>query len=251
MGRVLLFIDSLLEAFIEIFKELKTDDKTDSQVLKEVNRVFYTSVGQARFSSLIKERSTSEMKFRQLFNSVRSHSDYFKGRISTEFPNTPFIVVFDELSLLLEIEFKNRINLFHIIRRALHLLPSHDPLNLLIVGIGTNVDGSIFHKELNDDSLRFITRNMFLPPLVLGSNWDIIKQFVSLKDFKLSLNNVLNPKMIKLLCSFGRAMWSSLPFSSMIPVAQRKLVNGSETTFYTSLAIWSIRTGLSLNSDIW
>jgi hypothetical protein len=44
----------------------------------------------------------------------------------------------------------------------------------------------------------------------------------------------------------------SLPFSTIIPVAQKKLVNGSETTIYTSLAIWSIRirTGLSLNSDL-
>jgi hypothetical protein len=44
----------------------------------------------------------------------------------------------------------------------------------------------------------------------------------------------------------------SLPFSTIIPVAQKKLVNGSETTIYTSLAIWSIRirTGLSFNSDL-
>jgi hypothetical protein len=250
LGRVLLFIDAMLKAFIELFEHLKTNENTTSQVIKDINLMFYTALGQARFNSLIEDRRGSKMNFIQLFASIRKHSDYFAKKLSPKFEDAPFVIVFDELSLLLEMEFKNHINLFHIIRRALHLLPPEDPLNLLVAGIGTNGDVSIFHKELNADSLRYITRNMFLPPLILGSNWDIFKNFIKLNDFKLSFNNVLNTNMIKLLCSFGRAMWSSLPFTTIIPVAQKKLVNGSETTFYTSLAIWSIRTGLSLNSDL-
>jgi hypothetical protein len=250
LGRVLLFIDALLKAFINLFENLKTNEKTDSQVLKYINLMFYTTFGQTKFNSLIEDRSGSDMNFEQLFASIRKYSNYFANKLSPKFKNAPFVIVFDELSLLLEMEFKNHINLFHIIRRALHLLPPENPLNLLVAGIGTNGDVSIFHKELNVDSLRYITRNMFLPPLILGSNWDIFKNFIKLNDFKLSFNNVLNTNMIKLLCSFGRAMWSSLPFSTIIPVAQKKLVNGSETSFYTSLAIWSIRTGLSLNSDL-
>jgi hypothetical protein len=250
LGRVLLFIDALLKAFIELFEHIKTNEKTDSQVIKEINLMFYTTFGQTEFNSFIEDRSGSDMNFEQLFASIREYSNYFANKLSPKFKDAPFVIVFDELFILLEMEFKNHINLFHIIRRALHLLPAQNPLNLLVVGIGTNGDTSIYDKELNDESLRYKTRNMFLPPLILGSNWDIFKNFIKLNEFKVSFNNVLNTKMIKLLCSFGRAMWSSLPFTTIIPVAQKKLINGSENTFYTSLAIWSIRTGLSLNSDL-
>ena len=136
------------------------------------------------------------------------------------------------------IPFPNNINLIH------------DRLNLLFVGIGASGDASNFHKEINDNSLRLISRNLFLPSLILRSNWDIFKKFIDLNGFKLSLNNVRNSKMIKLICSFGRALWSSLPLRSVITVAKKKLTNGSSANFYPAMAFWSMRTGLSLNSDL-
>lgn len=250
MGRVLLFIDALLKAFKDLFVRLQTDGKSDAQVIKEINAKFYTVSGQAEFNSLIEDRRSSKVNFNELFESIRSYCNYFSSKMPADYKKAPFVIVFDELSLLLDIKFPNHLNLFHIIRRALHLLPATNRYNLLIVGIGTNGDVSVFHKELNDDSLRYLDGKMFLPPLIMGSNWDIFKSFIKLKDFKLSFDNALNPKMIKLLCTFGRAMWSSLPFTSMIPVAKKKLRNGSDTKFYTALAIWSIRTGLALNSDL-
>ena len=85
------------------------------------------------------------------------------------------------------IPFPNNINLIH------------DRLNLLFVGIGASGDASTFHKEINDNSLRLISRIFFLMSLILRSNWDIFKKFIDLNGFKLSLNNVRNSKINLLL----------------------------------------------------
>ena len=263
MGRVLIFIDSLLEAFKSWYRKFISQNKTSAEAFKKINAMFYTFSGQAEFSEFIKIRSNKNMfaknesgnelepvKFKDVFDSIGDITKYFSSAMSKEYKDAPFVIVFDELSLLLEMEFPNRLNLFHIIRRALHLLQPEITCRLLIVGIGTNVDVSLLHKEVTDDSLRYVDRILFLPSLILGSNWDIFKNFIDLNGFKLSLNNVKNTKMIKLLCSFGRALWSSLPFGSIMTVAKTKLRNGSATKLYSALAIWSIRTGLSLNSDM-
>jgi len=248
VGRVLIYIEALLVAYKALHNQLSFNGKCASEVFKEINLKFHTPEGHSEFASLIKVKSN--LTFDQVFQSLRHITNDFLAQMPEKHSKAPFVVVFDELSLLLEIDFPKHINLFHIIRRALHLFPTENPINLLIVGIGTNGDVSIFHKEITDDSLRILDKNLFLPSLILGSNWDIFKKFIDLKQFKLTPKNVKNSKMIKLLCSFGRALWPSLPFVSIIPVAQKKLRNGVYTKSNTSLAIWSIRTSLSLNSDL-
>ena len=256
VGRVLVFINAVIAAYVELFNRLKSSDYSIPNVLKEINFRFHTLAGHAEFEELVWDKLknltdiTPKITFVQVFERIRSILKSLYPDMKTEYKNAPFVIVFDELSLLLEIDFPNHINLFHIIRRALHMLPFDNPLDLLIVGIGTNGDVSIFHKEVSDDSLRFLNKNLFLPSLVLGSNWDIFKKFIDLNNFKLTPRNVKNTKMIKLLCSFGRALWSSLPFGDILTVALQKLRNGSSSIFYTVLAFWSIRTGLSLNSDM-
>jgi hypothetical protein len=84
-GRVLLFIDALLKAFIELFEYLKINEKTASQVIKEINLMFYTTFGQTEFNSLIEDRSGSNMNFIQLFARFRKYSNYFSNKLSPNF----------------------------------------------------------------------------------------------------------------------------------------------------------------------
>jgi hypothetical protein len=256
IGRVLIFLNIILDAYKQLFLEMHNHKKGEdySNVFKKINLMFHKVEGHIEFAKICEEKLKScpkNITFHSVFENIRNILAEIRPKIRPEYSNAPFVIVFDELSLLLDVEFNGRTNLFHIIRRALNLLPSENMLDLLIVGIGTNGNVvSNFNKEVRDDSLRFFNRKIFLPSMVLGSNWDIFKKIINLKEFKLSDQNVRNSKMIKLLCSFGRALWSSLPLSNVMTIAQGKLVNGSDTTLYTSLAIWSIRTSLSLNSDL-
>ena len=248
VGRVLVYIDGLLEAYKELYTEImgSNNSLTPVDVFKEINKKFRTPQGQKEFESRIKLKS--KLSIDAICRHITATAEFFSS-LNANLRKTPFIIVFDELFLLLEVQFQNKTNLFYTIKHALYLIPSNLSPNLLIVGIGTNGDVSLFHKELTDDSRRYLDRKYFLPPLVLGSNWDIFKPFINLDKFKLSIDNVTNAKMIKLLCSFGRALWSSLGFDQVLPIACEKLRNGSGA-YYTSLAIWSIRTSLSMNSDL-
>ena len=247
IGRVFIYINAILGAYKTLYDEIRSKGKSASEAFKEINWMFHTTEGNDKFAQFIK--IDLKATFEQVFRSICKITEYLRSGLSTEFEESPVVIVFDDFSLLLEMEFPNNINLFQTIRHALHLLPQ-DRLNLLFVGIGASGDASTFQKEINDSSLRFISRNLFLPSLILGSNWDIFKKFIDLNGFKLSLNNVRNSKMIKLICSFGRALWSSLPLRSVITVAKKKLTNGSSANFYPAMAFWSMRTGLSLNSDL-
>jgi hypothetical protein len=70
-----------LKDFIELFENLKINEKTVSQVIKDINLKFYTTFGLTEFNSLIEDRSGSNVNFIQLFARFKKYSDYFAKKL--------------------------------------------------------------------------------------------------------------------------------------------------------------------------
>jgi hypothetical protein len=268
---ILAYFLSVMEAYFDLYLELFSDIKFEENVtlvMKELVKLFSTEEGQKQFFTKVqvklpsyfsdtdilidmddlleKIKSLSIKVIHKLFESG-SKSDSKSGSKS-DLEYKPFVIVLDEASLLLEFNFEGKVNPLVAIRRALHQLPIES--RLLIVVIGTNGDVSEYNKKVNEDSLRIISRKYILPPLVLSRNFDVLRDKFNLSSLKINCTNMKCKDFLKLLVTFGRPMWCSLLFSNIFTVAHAKLKNGSENQYTPFMAIWSIRVGLTINSDL-
>ena len=260
VGRVLVFIEALLKAYTDMYNfriSLPEYENNPFKVFEVLSAYFATEKGQDSFLSFISYTENDARSIGVITESILSLTQYFSEISKTlNYPfalnNTkilPFLLVLDEVSLLLEFKSDPNVNPLYVIRRALHLLSKRTVI--LCIAIGTNSDVSSYNRAVNDDSLRYVERKYLLPPFIMSRNWDIFRNELELDEFIVNCDNMKSSKVMNLLATFGRALWSSLSLDSLFAVSASKLKNGGGSKIYeAAMAIWSIRTGLSLNSDL-
>ena len=157
----------------------------------------------------------------------------------------PFLVLFDEADVFNRSNLKGKILGISIIRRGLHILSPDIPL--LALAIGTNSDALDFSPEVNDDSLRVVTQNTLLPPLIMSGNWDIFSSTLEFNSLQMGKKDMLNPAFFNVLATMGRALWSSCNLGKVVAIAQKKLKNGNSDCIGALIAPLLVRANIDVN----
>ena len=191
----------------------------------------------------------------QLFENVSKAVCKYKKTIDGRDPleNSdayPFLIIFDEASVLSEVDSVIRLSTLTSIRRAFHWFDGNPASSILLVSLGTNSDVSTFYSAISADSLRFPKRSNLLPPFVLTGNWDIFLEELQLHRLVVNGELIRNHRTCLLLYTFGRALWSSVYLPSLQILARQKLLNGAADLFEAHMAIWCIRSGLTVNYNL-
>ncbi len=164
--------------------------------------------------------------------------------------NLPFLLVFDELSLLKGSE--TRASGFQIIRRALHHLGK---TKIFALALGTDIEISEFRPRLSDPSSRGLPTITQVKPFIPSFNYDVLWGYVDPQDANYSYlleriivddTLLLNRRHCRLLVSLGRPLWSSVPLNTVCELSISKLCNGHLQTGEPYLAIWAIRAGINI-----
>ena len=274
VGRALLFIESLIVAYNAWFDELIASPAA-LEIADEVDRIkfvyssialkFKTDEGNAQFGERLIIQSHTNGILRRVSNVMRSIvsiTTLFHQRSTRVFmkdqgmqesdlqnlPPMPFLIVLDEIANLLECEFQVRLNPIFTIRRALHLISTD--AYFLCVNIGTSSDISRFHRTVEDRSLRYSVRPNLLMPLILSCNSNIFSDEIRYHEIPITSRFIKDRRFLLLLCTFGRPLWSSLRLESIFNIAQTKILNGKPSKYVPAIAIWSIRTGLTVNCNL-
>ena len=262
VGRVLIYILALLQAYEDIYKYFIELNYSPADSIRKASSWFSSEAGQKAFATFVKPDTFKNDDVKAILSQIKAKTLYFNSIVASIYENSsdplfkaigrdlPFLLVFDEATVLLEIESTFRLNMLFIIRRALHHISPDS--KLLCLAIGTNSDVSIIHRSVHDDSLRFIDKKALLPPFVISSNWDIRENELKLEnEFVLNFETVKSPRMMNIIGTLGRPMWQTLNLTSLFQVSLCKLINGSGDDIYEpAMAIWGIRTSLSMNSDL-
>ncbi len=162
---------------------------------------------------------------------------------------TPFLLVFDELSLLTRADHANA---FRIIRRALSCFDAST--NIFALALGTNTDILEFHPGVSDSSSREVSRTEQIRPFIPIYNYDVLWGYVDPSDAdkqRYHLNKIvvderllLNRRHSRLLASLGRPLWSSVPLNRILDLSKEKLINGHRNSGEPYLAMWALRAGI-------
>ncbi len=247
-GRFLIALKIVLETYKSFIVERITANVDKSDILDEI--CLFLSEG-----SMLKSVQS------KLFSEIRFDSPLMTfSQVTTELKNLlesisdslgekdfPFLLFLDELDIFIfgESSGKARAKGLNIVRRALHCLDTETLLFTL--AIGTNSDALDYTPEINDNSLRDVTRQHILPPFILSGNWDIFSTSVPYKEIIINQNLLTNPAMFNVLASFGRPLWSSCRLDQVVAIAKAKLKNGSSESGGALLALLLVRGNLSVN----
>lgn len=260
-GRFLVALGTLISAYIMWFNRLRLTMDISSAI-KTIGNYFLSDKptwGDEENQILVFNESDD----RSIMNVVTSLKDQINDfvavngfttlvddRIGNTTPlNIPFIFVFDEITDIDKfLHDSTRISAVNIIRRGLHVLDTQT--KLLALALGTNSDVVGFMPIVKNNSLRYITRFNLLPPIIISRNFDIYLEEARWPDLDLSQAILLNPKMLNLLVSMGRPLWSSYLISQVIRFANIKIKNGHDghgDIADAFLATWLIRCSLNVN----
>ncbi len=262
VGACLSYIDRLIQCYADGLESSISQSLSSTDAKSEEGKRLVASAIRKSAISQIERRCTwlqyveysikTEMSLEDVKKSIKASVDRILLKCGLQ-KSDPFLLVFDELSIL-EPQKLDRLNGFHIIRRALHVL-LHE-CNIAALAVGTNSNIIEFQKEATSDSVRHAKRKNFIPPFVPGFNHDVLWGYVydnqqtakyDLSKVKLSHDLLLNPRFEQLLISLGRPLWSSLLISKISGVATLKLKNGHMDSGESFLAMWAIRAGICIH----
>lgn len=258
VGRALIFLASVLNAYDQLFESLKSSNsgKSDFELIKKISRSMSLENGQSRFNSFVDPSPFESKTLAELNECISSICAKYTAISMEEFKNSsnsflqsssqsfPFIIILDECADLLNLD----PDTYFSIRRATHHL--HQNIRLMCVAVGTNTDVTVMHTQVKTDSLRDPLKSSLLPPIILTCDWNIFMDDMidELIEFPLNQKSVLSNSMLRLLRSFGRPLWSSL--AAPIQTAIDKIKNGSKDPYEPSMAVLSIRAGFDVSVDL-
>ena len=244
VGLYLLLFRALLKDYIIAFNELvETENLSVHEVLINLRDQF---INDRFYGTNLKELAQNTREVREMnISAVKKDITTSLTCIDKKIPNKPFLMIIDEASLLAEIPKTGRRDKFRLLRRALNLL---DPsTKLVILTLGTNPDVRDLNRESNSDSFREFQAGHLFRPFVLSQNWDLFLEPDKLPINFINYESLKRGLMLLFLFSLGRPLWSSVFMARIILMAETKLSNNCLKTGESFIALWIIRTGISIN----
>lgn len=218
------------EVLTHVFKQVATGIMSDPEII-------------ARFNTYLRDCNDT-------IGVVVSHCRDCLQRIYSEFED-PFVFIFDEATFLAELKSETKDQLgsitdrFRLLRRAFNRIGFAQ--HVMALTLGTNSDISDLNPSVSSISFREFSGELLFPPFVLANNWDILAQSAEFDKIKISQDVLLSGRLLIVLFSMGRPIWSSISFDSVVLIALTKLRNHSVDTGESFLAAWMIRAGVTVH----